>query len=450
MATNPFITTAAPTTIVDPEAQALQRQKQYAAMLMQQNQQPQGQMIGNHYVAPSWTQQLNAALNPVVGAYMMNKADEQQQALSLKQQTAMQNNIAKALQTMKGTPGGMVQESATEANLPQGQTMVDDQGMPTLVPTMKQATPGNKELAIAQLLRPNASAVEQQLAGKVLEQQFREPSWTEVTKYNDKTNNTETYIMDKNAPNPENTLRFVGVSKPALSLHERLTLQDQGIGAGGGGNAIPSGVSTIAPGSPVIDKGAIQPPSGLSPKDRRAWFADQAKPLTGESAKIVSGAVNYQTALNNYYDAIKDLTSTDIANPQTRAKIQEKYNTVVLTGKNAHSLGVLNGGDEKILTGLVPNFNNPVAFKNTIKATVDGQKDFARSAVESEYAVHQKSVPANLRSQFGQKEEKPKINLPTPNAPKPSASKLQKPSFVDATTWQFMTDEEKALFSGKK
>ena len=82
--TNPFITQADPMgqVMVDPEAQALQRQKQYAAMLLQNNQQPQGQMIGNRYVGPSWTQQLNAALNPVVGAYMMNKADTEQAKLA--------------------------------------------------------------------------------------------------------------------------------------------------------------------------------------------------------------------------------------------------------------------------------------------------------------------------------------------------------------------------------
>lgn len=83
---NPFITTADPMqqTLVDPEAQALQRQKQYAAALLQQSQQPQGQMIGNRYVAPSWTQQLNAALNPVVGAYMMKQADTEQEKLAEK------------------------------------------------------------------------------------------------------------------------------------------------------------------------------------------------------------------------------------------------------------------------------------------------------------------------------------------------------------------------------
>lgn len=127
MATNPFITTVNPMqqVMIDPEAQALQRQKQYAAALMQQNQQPQGQMIGGHFVAPSWTQQLNAALSPVVGAYMMKKADTEQEKLAekLRQQTAtglMEYNRLRYGQ--EGTPDVV----------PQGQTLRDDQGQLTM------------------------------------------------------------------------------------------------------------------------------------------------------------------------------------------------------------------------------------------------------------------------------------------------------------------------------
>ena len=82
---NPFITQADPMmgqTLIDPESLALQRQKQYAAALLQQNQQPQGQMIGGRFVAPSWTQQLNATLNPLLGAYMLNQADTKQAQLA--------------------------------------------------------------------------------------------------------------------------------------------------------------------------------------------------------------------------------------------------------------------------------------------------------------------------------------------------------------------------------
>lgn len=60
-----------------PEIMGLERQRQYARMLMQQSAQPQGQMVSGQFVAPSWAQQLNAALNPVIGAYLSKGADEQ-------------------------------------------------------------------------------------------------------------------------------------------------------------------------------------------------------------------------------------------------------------------------------------------------------------------------------------------------------------------------------------
>ena len=127
MATNPFITTANPMqqVMVDPEAQALQRQKQYAAALLQNNQQPQGQMVGGHFVAPSWTQQLNAALNPIVGAYMMNKADTEQEKLAekLRQQTA--EEMIRFNELRYGKKG-------TSDIVPEGQTLKDDQGQLTL------------------------------------------------------------------------------------------------------------------------------------------------------------------------------------------------------------------------------------------------------------------------------------------------------------------------------
>ena len=118
---NPFITTAAPTTMVDPEAQALQRQKQYAAMLLQQNQQPQGQMVGGHFVAPSWTQQLNSALNPILGGYMMNKADEAQLALQEKQRQETAQGLMEYNRLRYGQQG-------TPDVVPQGQTLRDDEG----------------------------------------------------------------------------------------------------------------------------------------------------------------------------------------------------------------------------------------------------------------------------------------------------------------------------------
>jgi hypothetical protein len=124
MATNPFIIQASPTTsqaLIDPDSQALQRQKQYAAMLMQQNQMPQGQMIGNRFVAPSWTQQLNSAISPLVGAYLMKSADTKQTELAEALRQQGEKDLQAYGQAITGKP-------ATADVVPQGQTLRDDNG----------------------------------------------------------------------------------------------------------------------------------------------------------------------------------------------------------------------------------------------------------------------------------------------------------------------------------
>ena len=57
------------------QQQALNRQQQMAAMLMQQNQQPQGQMISGRYVAPSFFQNLQPVANMLTGAYLAKQGD---------------------------------------------------------------------------------------------------------------------------------------------------------------------------------------------------------------------------------------------------------------------------------------------------------------------------------------------------------------------------------------
>ena len=66
------------------EQQRLTRQQQMAQALMQNNQQPQGQMIGNRFVAPSFFQNLQPVANMLAGAYITNQAEEKQLALANK------------------------------------------------------------------------------------------------------------------------------------------------------------------------------------------------------------------------------------------------------------------------------------------------------------------------------------------------------------------------------
>jgi len=79
----------------NPELQDVSRQRKLADLLMAQGmQQPQGQMISGHYVAPSWTQQLNPLANVIAGQAVGERADTKQAELATalrgKQQEIMQ------------------------------------------------------------------------------------------------------------------------------------------------------------------------------------------------------------------------------------------------------------------------------------------------------------------------------------------------------------------------
>lgn len=64
------------------EQQRVTRQQQLANALMQNNQQPQGQMVSGRFVAPSFFQNLQPVANMLTGAYLSNKADEKSLALA--------------------------------------------------------------------------------------------------------------------------------------------------------------------------------------------------------------------------------------------------------------------------------------------------------------------------------------------------------------------------------
>ena len=72
-----------------------------------------------------------------------------------------------------------------------------------------------------------------------------------------------------------------------------------------------------------------------------------------------------------------------------------------MVGKNANTLGVLNGGDEKILDSLVPNFNNPQSLlltKQTVKDIIDSQKQFGSNVILKTYDSAQKPVPPSFKN----------------------------------------------------
>lgn len=85
------------------EQQRLTRQQQLANALMQQNQQPQGQMVSGRYVAPSFFQNLQPVANMLTGAYLSNKADEKSLALAQQLRDRNQKDIQEYMSAMTPT-----------------------------------------------------------------------------------------------------------------------------------------------------------------------------------------------------------------------------------------------------------------------------------------------------------------------------------------------------------
>jgi hypothetical protein len=421
------------------QRQQLNRQQKMAEALLASGQQmaqgPAGQMVSGRYVQNSPLQMLNGPINQLVGAYLSTKGDEKATALAEKLRGQEMADIQQYMDTYKGRAASP--EIRTELAGPYGANMGEGMNVPrpeAVIPA-RAAVQANPDLANMNA----ASSYSPILRQMGLKRMTDGPKWNEVSKYNEKTGNTETYVYDQNSPNPESTMRYVSTSKPALDPYQQIRLGDEGIGTGrfGGGTngsmpvqnapvvggGMPTGNMPVNPIQPPVVGGSVvkpvsatnapvdalvttygydpfkppQMPAMPSGSAARSWKADIYKPLEGTPANTVTGATTYVDALGKYNDYITGLSAKDLANPQVRTKLTSLYSQVKLTGKEANNLGVLNGGDEKILEAVVPNYSDILVTKNTVKKILDEQKEFGSSKIVATYRTAQKPVPENMR-----------------------------------------------------
>jgi hypothetical protein len=103
----------------NPELQDVGRQRKLAELLMAQGmQQPQGQMISGHYVAPSWAQSLNPMANILAGQAIGERADTKQLELATALRGRQQQEINKFSELLKVDPNKAYQFAA-QSQVPQ-------------------------------------------------------------------------------------------------------------------------------------------------------------------------------------------------------------------------------------------------------------------------------------------------------------------------------------------
>jgi hypothetical protein len=291
------------------------------------------------------------------------------------------------------------------------------------------------------------------------------PKWKEMTLVDPQTGNKVAGLYDEGNPNPRSTWTPFGTSSEAISRSDILTLRDRGIavpqanmpntnasilGAPSANtpiNNVP--VAGNAPVTPVVagnapvagNQPALKPATTASTNDlvktygydpfklppmppqpsgeaAREWQKNAYKPLEGTAGQKVDGAKMYYNSLEKYNNYVSTLTAADLVNPSVRSRLNSLYATAKLTGKEANNLGVLNGGDERILEEVLPNYKDITVTKKNLDRIVQDQKEFASGIIVEAYGTQQKVVPQNMRKfVVVPKTQETKADVENKNAP---------------------------------
>ena len=416
----------------NPELQDVSRQRKLAELLMAKGmQQPQGQMINGHYVAPSWTQQLNPMANALAGEAVGNRADTKQQELAVALRNKNAQDIQIYAQLQKTDPAKAIQFGLSSQNPTLKAIVVKD------LETQKYG-----EGDIGQRKNISTGLIETVGQGNP---KYRPPLHFDLGNY--------ISVRDPNDPTKE-----IQKIPKGMSPESAARLADEGIGGYGGG-APKQAMPTIGQGSPILAKPSMQgtmpaagvnpfadynnsvvPPAGLSPKDARKYMAEANTPLTGDASARVQGGLDTIDAIDSYRKILTDYSKLSSLNPTQRANLEAAYYTMTLKSKEANKLGVLNGRDQEILEKLAPNPNdiksllvtNSVLSEQALK-----QRNLITGFTVNSYGEQRKKIPEYVINKI--QPLKTEINPA-------QASNIQRPSMIDETTWGFMTPQEKALF----
>lgn len=173
---------------VTPEILGLERQREYARQLMQMSAQPQGGMVSGRYVAPAFTQQLQAALNPVIGALMSTSADKRALQIAERLREKEAEDVNKFFQYQYGSPSQQVEMAG-----PYG-AGVGEQGANVPMPTLTTPEiPRNPQLAYQIAVKSQNPILRQQLAEMLKGKTVKEGET--VYRYNPLTGKDEPVVM---------------------------------------------------------------------------------------------------------------------------------------------------------------------------------------------------------------------------------------------------------------
>jgi hypothetical protein len=133
--------------------------------------------------------------------------------------------------------------------------------------------------------------------------------------------------------------------------------------------ALPGQRAPAIPGmASVLDQTAAPATPAAMPLPSTTGERVPGQPVTAKKAlpeayaKQAMGVANTNDSLEKLLSTMKNFKSSDMLNPTRRAELGQAHATTLLFAKELFNLGVLNGGDERIVNSVI---NNPVDFSST-------------------------------------------------------------------------------------
>lgn len=321
-----------------PELTDIQRKQKLAELLMQRGMtQPQGQMVGGRFVAPSMAERLAGLFNVYSSRNLQETTEERQKALAQQLRQAESTDIESMLSAIKE---------------------------------------GRQNEAIA-IGTKSASPFAKNIASKLVERQFKEPKWEKAELTDPKTGNTRQGWVDVNSPNPEATFRQGG-EKPAISPVDAARLRYEGIPFVGGTAGVSSSNMSVGGGQNVVPTNVVSNVAGVSkadakfaPKDIPQYEYDPTISPKANAEAAAAFSKQNQANIKNAKDSFGLIkAATDILNSGAPSSgrlqnigtgIGEFFGKSSEASQADSQLEVIGAG----LTSKVPRFEGPQSDKDT-------------------------------------------------------------------------------------
>ncbi len=190
----------------DAEAQQLADRKKYAEALRQQGQQavPNGQMVGNQFVATHPLQHLASALRQYSGQRELQDVRTAELGLTGRRRDALQSTMAEFSGALQGSPAQTAPSMAFAPN---------KDGSPRMVETSPAVAP-DRAKALAVLLK-NPDTAQAALAAQ-LAQLGKTAQWKVTERFNEKTGKEEKVLF--NESNPSEVKPFGGQKATKMEI----------------------------------------------------------------------------------------------------------------------------------------------------------------------------------------------------------------------------------------